>query len=504
MQENSNAGWKMLAAAAILGFLGDLLLRAVPWGINLVLWSLSFAICIALIKKSMGEVWNGEGRWLFIPALLFPLLFAWRDSPPLLTLNFLIATGVFALAILRARSGAISVMSLVEGVVAGCLFVIHLLVGFLLLLIENLHWKRLSSNRHRQISALIRGSLLAVPPLLVFGGLFIGADAAFEGIVSRMIQWFYNNIFSHIFLFGVFLWLSGGILKQLFLTKQWIPSSKEVNLPLTIGCVETSVLLGAINLLFLTFVLIQIRYFFGGANLVETSSTMTYSEYARKGFFELVLVSALVLPLLLGTHWLIRKEEGMALRIFQVLAGFLIALLYVIMVSAFQRMRLYQQEYGLTELRFYTTAFMGWLAILFVWFALTVMRGSRNRFVAGALVTLMVSITALDFANPDAWIAQHNVARIAQGKKFDASYASSLSADAVPVLLHSLNSMNPKDREMVSSTLLLHWNVATVHDWRSWNWNRYQARKRVDQHLTELWQMTGRVRPKSGESEQTR
>ena len=491
MQENSTNGWKVLAAAAVLGLLGDLLLRAVPWGLNLVLWTISFAICIALVKKSTGEIWNGQGRWLFIPALLFPLLFAWRDSPTLLTLNFVIATGVFALAILRARSGVISVMSLLESVVAGCLFVIHLIAGFLLLLIEDLHWKSLSSSRHRQLSALLRGSLLAVPPLLVFGALFVAADAAFEGIVSRMLKWFFNNIFSHIFLTGVFLWLCGGILKQLFLTKQWFPSSKEEDAPVSIGTVETSVLLGAIDLLFLSFVVIQIRYFFGGANLVETSATMTYSEYARRGFFELVFVSALVLLLLLGTHWFIRKAEGKSLKVFQALAGFLIALLFVIMVSAFQRMRLYQQEYGLTELRFYTTVFMGWLAILFVWFAVTVMRGKRNRFVAGAILAGMLTITALDLVNPDDWIVRINVARMTQGKTFDSSYSSSLSADAVPVLLQSLPLMNAKDRTVVASNLLLHWYIAISHDWRSWNWSRYQAMKMVAQRHAELIEMNG-------------
>jgi hypothetical protein len=99
---------------------------------------------------------------------------------------------------------------------------------------------------------------------------------------------------------------------------------------------------------------------------------------------------------------------------------------------------------------------MGWLAILFVWFAVTVMRGKRNRFVAGAILAGMLTITALDLVNPDDWIVRINVARMTQGKTFDSSYSSSLSADAVPVLLQSLPLMNSKDRTVVASNLLLH------------------------------------------------
>src|SRR5262245_41251763 len=94
-----------------------------------------------------------------------------------------------------------------------------------------------------------------------------------------------------------------------------------------------------------------------------------------QGFFELVGVAALVLPLLLAAHWLLRKEKARDEIVFRVLAGAQIALLFVMMVSAFQRMRLYQREYGLTELRVYTTVFMGWLAVVFVWFTMTVLRG---------------------------------------------------------------------------------------------------------------------------------
>src|SRR5205085_5750237 len=139
-----------------------------------------------------------------------------------------------------------------------------------------------------------------------------------------------------------------------------------------------------LDALFLCFVCVQVRYLFGGATWVAQVAGLTYAEYARRGFFELVWATALVLPLLLALHWLLRTDDRAAQRIFRALAAAQLVLLFVVIASALTRMRLYQREYGLTELRLYTTAFMGWLALVFVWFAATVLRGARERFACGA------------------------------------------------------------------------------------------------------------------------
>ncbi len=182
-------------------------------------------------------------------------------------------------------------------------------------------------------------------------------------------------------------------------------------LPFSLGAIETGVMLGLLDLLFLAFVAVQVRYFFGGSALVQATTGLTYAEYARSGFFELVAVAALVLPFLLFVHWLLRPDDARGQRAFRWLAGAQIALLFVIMASAFERMRLYQAEYGLSEQRLYPTAFMGWLAVVFVWFCLTVLRGHRERFAFGAMVAGFLLIATLHVVNPDALIARTNMAR---------------------------------------------------------------------------------------------
>jgi hypothetical protein len=199
-------------------------------------------------------------------------------------------------------------------------------------------------------------------------------------------------------------------------------------------------------------------------------------------------VTALVLPLLLAAHWLLRKENPSHERLFRLLAGMQVLLLFVIMASAIGRMRLYQSEYGLTELRLYTTAFMGWLALVFVWFAATVLRGQRERFACGALVTAFLMIGALHVMNPDSFIVRVNMAHMQSGRTLDTSYVTSLSADAVPALFEALPALNRAERSTIANRLLYERAAVESADWRSWNWSRREADGLLREEFDVLWQ----------------
>ncbi|MDQ1558003.1 MAG: hypothetical protein QOD32_1063 [Pyrinomonadaceae bacterium] len=261
---------------------------------------------------------------------------------------------------------------------------------------------------------------------------------------------------------------------------------------LSLGAVEVGVVLGLLNVLFACFVVVQFRYFFGGAERVMSITELTYSEYARRGFFELTWVAGLVLPLLLGVHALLRRNSPAAGRIFRTLAGAQVALLFVIMASAVARMRLYQSEYGLTELRLYTTAFMLWLGLVFVWFAWTVLvRDARLRFACGALVAAFVTIGLLHLLNPDAYIVRANAAHARAGRSFDAAYAASLSADAVPALVSALPALSRDEHCLAASELTRRWSGRPPgEDWRAWSLARSRAWRTVAAHQASLSQAT--------------
>jgi hypothetical protein len=500
-----------LAAALVLGVLGDALLRATPWGVNVLLWTQALvAAGVALAVLGWREVaLRGEGGWLVFPALFFAGAFAWRDSPTLQGLNGFALAVALALAARRSRAGKVRVASLTEYALGSVVAGVNALLGAFPLLGEDIAWKELPRGRAWRVALGIgRGLLLAVPLLLVFGGLFVAADAVFEGIVTRLFDWNLNALAEHAAVTAFCAWSVAGLLRQTLIDSDWFRSAGEPSPRPSLGIIELGVVMGLLNALFLAFVIVQVRYLFGGAAQVATVAGLTYAEYARHGFFELVTVTALVLPVLLGAHALLRQETRAHERLFRVLAGTLVALLYVIMVSAVQRMRLYQGEYGMTELRLYTTAFMGWLGVLFLWFLATVLRGRRERFAFGALVTGFLAIALLDGLNPDALIVRTNTRRVQAGRVFDGSYVAGLSADGVPDLVAALPSLAGSGRaRLVADRLLKRWPAAERVDWRTWNWGRSRARSAVqgqEAALREMVNGVGKTEPpeRVAESEQ--
>jgi hypothetical protein len=487
--DNNKLGIRILFVALVVGILGDALLRGWPWGVNFALWVLMLAAFFAALAGRGRAVERGAWRWL-IPVATFAAAFAWRDSGTLQLLNVLALLVAFSLWMLKAQGGTILRASLTQYVFGSVIAGLNACVGSCVLLFGDVKWKEVSSDGFSRNSfAFTRGLLLAVPPVLIFGGLLMSADAAFEGWVKKIFQIDFATLLSHVFLTLFFAWTVSGYARGLLMGREF-ERAKEIRPPsLSLGVVETSVILGALNLLFLAFVAVQFRYFFGGASLVQVTPGLTYAAYARSGFFELLTVATLVLPLLLLLHWLLRKDRPSYEQVFQLLAGFQLVMLAVIMASAFQRMRLYQREYGLTEHRLYPTAFMIWLAVVFVWFALTALRGHRERFAFGAMVAGFALMAALHVVNPDALIVRVNAAHAAEGHKFDAYYAARLSADAVPELLRTLPGLDEKEQRVVARGLLASWPEATDQDWRTWSYARAGAYEAVRRNAGDLQRM---------------
>jgi hypothetical protein len=156
----------------------------------------------------------------------------------------------------------------------------------------------------------------------------------------------------------------------------------------------------------------------------------------------------------------------------------LVTLLFVIMASAWQRLSIYMDALGLTELRFYAAVVLIWLAFAFVWFSICQLGAARNLFLSGVSLAAVLVLITVNLVNPDGLIAQTNTSRLKSGRSFDADYVANLSADAVPTLLRRLDRVNTNDRCVLAQRLMADWLVAD-NDWRSLNLGRYRAQRIV-------------------------
>ncbi len=532
MNEKTKTGLEILEAALLLGILGDVLLRVTPWGLNVLLWIGALAAALIMLTlRRRSELFSRQSIALHAALIFFAAMFIWRDSVQLKLLNSLAIIAILSLLTLPALKIKAHVTGVFQYGISAFWSGINVIFAPFYLLFADVKWKTLPQKGWtKNLAAVLRGLAIVAPILLIFGALFMAADAVFQGIVEQTLRINPEILFSHIFLTGLFSWIVAGYLRGSLLasfaseTAEVKPEIKPqtlsitdnidnkaedasdekppVNAPtqtwnwrafdnsvmpqsFTLGAIEISIVLGLINLLFLSFVIVQIPYLFGGMDFVQNTPDFKLAEYARRGFGELVTVAALVLPILLVSHWLLRKDSPVNERIYRILAGVQIALLFVIMISATQRLLLLTGNlgYGLTTVRFYPMVFMIWLALVFVWFALTVLRGTREQFAWGALWSAFFVVGTLHVFNPDDFIVRTNVRLMQEGRGFDSLYVSELSDDAIPALLENLPTMSFEQQCTIKNKISHRFETSkTENDFRTWNWSRSVARAETEHY----------------------
>ncbi|MGE5243386.1 MAG: DUF4153 domain-containing protein [Betaproteobacteria bacterium] len=499
----------LLVAGVVLGAVGDALLRAPgPVGVNMSLWVASVAVAaLALRRRAALEPDRERVAWLVI-GVVFAAGLAWRDAPPLRLLALGCATLTFALAASRPDAAWVRRAGVLRYAGALALGALHAWTAAAVALVDATQsTPRVETGRAagwRRAATVARGLAIAAPLVVVFGALFMSADAVFAALVANVLRFDFERIASHIVLFSIAAWLSTGYLRG-FLTGTELPpladrrhgiEGRGVVMPKrpALGVTEVATVLAAIGLLFLVFVIVQFRYLFGGDALVQVTPGLTYAQYARRGFFQLVFAVVLVVPVLLAADWLLARERRRDEVLFRVLAGVQIALVLAITASALERLRLYRASYGLTESRFYAMVLLIWMAVMLLWLAATVLRGRRDSFAFGALASGLAAVALLFAINPDAIIARTNVARMASADapvRFDVAYATSLSADAVPVLIDALPTL-PRDVQCrLARHMLRRWPPDRERSIRSWSWSAARAGDAVRGHETRLRSMVG-------------
>lgn len=459
------------------GIVGDALLRAMPWGLNVAVGTVGLVAAAVLLVRRHRITPGPDAPWLAITALLLAAAFVRRDAAELARFDMLALVGALAFAAASLQGERIMSWSIIDYVRAGATATFASIAGFLALLGRDIDWRELPrEGRLGQTRGVLAGILIAAPLLAVFAALFASADQVFSNVLQNVFSFDAEKILQHIFLLCFWGALTAGLLRWGLIGRPIVGPRIEY-LPSSVT--PFAVALGLLDALFLLFVVVQLRYFFGGAALVEQTGGLTYAEYARRGFFELVTASALVLPVILGVDFLTRGGTPPQIRTIRQLSGLLLVLLTVVMASALERMRLYVAAFGLSTQRLYATAFIVFLVGVFAWFAWTVLRGNRARFAFGALMQGLAVLAGLHILNPDAFIVRTNLERPTAERPFDVAYATTLGADAVPQLLASLPRFPAADRCLAARALLKRWGSQIESDWRTWNWSRSRARRLV-------------------------
>lgn len=502
MKTNPNRFWTIVI---LLGWAFDFLFWQKPPGINFAIFvTLCLGTGILLLH------WDGlrlsrQAGLLLLPIAFLAIMTFIRLEPMTVFLSMamvLFLMGVFALSYLSGEWIRYSLVDFVFGYLQLAGSMIARPLGFAAQ--TGRQQKSSSEKRSAQIWPYVRGIVIAIPVIAIFASLLSSADPIFAERLEGLVDLFRIDNLPEVIFRLVYILVFAYVLAGTFLHAAQKSDEKveeKTWLSPFLGFTESTIVLGSVVVLFIAFVVVQFQYFFGGQANINIEG-YTYSEYARKGFGELVTVAFFSLLLLLGLGAITRRETETQRRIFSALGVGLVGLLIVVLIAAFRRLVLYEAAYGFSQLRTYTHVFMIWLGLLLV--AVVVLEVLHREHAVGLAMVLAALgfIISLNVLNVDAFIVRQNIQReirsttdqaFANGRAdLDAQYFVNLSDDAIPPLVdvfHSKTVAAPV-REKVGAALACKLYERNQDEseipWQGFHFSRWNADKAVRQVSEEL------------------
>jgi hypothetical protein len=481
---------RALVLAVAIGLLAEILLDGHALGLNVPLITMAFLGAAFAVRPSRRRM-DSLDLWLPIAAVIFAAFVAVRADRALVQLDIL-ATILLCGASVAAFAGAAVVRrSFAAGIGLAARVAVAASVGAVAAAawLRGLGIGRRLVGEMPRLAPVARGLVVGLP---LFVALFASADPIFGSIANRILNISpdLGDLPRRVLVVSFTAWIAAGLLwlvalgNPSFGARSLGAAAGSAAMPLPrLGATEALTVLIGLDLLFGTFVLLQLAYLFGGLDTLAASG-LTYANYARRGFFELLAVGFLAGMVIAGLEAAVAERR----RSYVATLLLLVALSAVILASSFLRLRLYQDAYGWTELRFYVLASIAFLAAGFAAAAGLVAR-DQSRWLPHAVAAAGVAVfLAINIVGPQAFVTDRNLDRalhpslVPPGGQVaqDIAYLGSLDADAVPALVAALPYLADPDRRQAEAAL---YDFAyelrrdnSVGDPAAWNLARERAR----------------------------
>lgn len=482
---------RLLIFALVLGWVFDLLFWKASLGVNFPLFVLLVVVGGYIFLRQNGIFPAKAALLLVIPITLMGAATIFRAEPLSRSLAF--TTVLLSLSIFAETYQGGGWLS--YGLVDYFARAFDLFASVLARTFEYfVKWRKAP----REVSApkgnfpwmpILRGMGLAVPVVGVFLALLTSADVVFYERVVHFFDLFrFDNAIEYVFRVLLILFVAfvlAGVLLHAGMQSgdQKLYGEKEPLVKPFFGFIETSIVLGSVTLLFLAFVVIQFQYFFGGNANIGVAG-YTYSEYARRGFSELVTVGLISLFMIMGFSTVTKRENDLQKRVYSILSTAIVALVVVMLISAYQRLTLAISWHGYSRLRLYPKVFMIWVGILFVAVVLLEWFRKERHFALAFLLAATGFVATLNVINVDGEIVRVNVQRATAGFHFNPEYLASLSWDAMPALVDAFQTTSQPDvREGIGAAIICLGHEEAQRpsmNWRSFTFARLQAQRAYD------------------------
>lgn len=498
---------RLVGFALLLGLVGDQMLRAAEWRAGFALWVILAVLGVAHLvyrhrtTRSDAPVpsffapatWSAPSReraFVVLSIVLSALSLVYRSAESLFAINFIIMLGGAMLLVWMGSGRSLRQFAFRDLFAAPATAATAVFTGAPAAVRAMADTTEARSGLATRLLVIGGGLALAFPPLLIVTALLASADPVFKEGAQFVLRFLEGEALGHLVLLTVLSWASAGWLQgAVGLRGERLVEYRGTAITLPFSALAAT--LYGVAVLLAIFVGLQTRALFGGAEYVLVTAGLTMAEYARGGFFELVVLSVFVLALLFLADRALSDDQPADLRRFRAVGAVLLGLTSVVMVSAVVRLSLYMTSFGLTSDRVFAFAILVGVAASMVWFALTVLRGARTRFLPGLIVLAVVWVQAQNLLNPDALVARTNLARARAGEELDVRHLGTLSADAVPEIMREGPTLPGAVCRELAKVVAERWKTEQylADDWRAASLPllRVRALQAGDPRLAERW-----------------
>lgn len=335
--------------------------------------------------------------------------------------------------------------------------------------------KEINSGKAGLVKRVLLALVITVPASLILVFMLSGADMVFSAAAESFREYLSELFDKNVLTRGI-----TGILAGLYsfgiLCLKYFPSglrqkeAKERKGDLLI----INIFLCTLLTIYTLFIFIQFRYLFSGSALPYG---LSYTEYARQGFFELLALSVINVLIIVITVSLTKSYEKKKFTLG--LCLYLCTVTLIMLASSFYRMKLYSDFDGLTRLRLYVFIFLVFEAAGLIFTFIYILKPRFNPIAVYMLICL-VYYTSINLIPVDYIIAETQVNRYITGKREDIDYVFYLSPDAAPALekLYSFTD-SPELKERIKDCFKYRWDIedGIPERWQRFNISGNKAEK---------------------------
>jgi len=445
-------------------------------GISVILFIIPLLLFIYNLLKKNNKINNKKGLLFMIPIVLLSVTYFMYDSFTFGVLNRLVIFILFILMYIFTIKPTYEISRIFVDGVTLVFEPIAFIGKFFKEVSNSLSGKIKLSDTTKKV---LKSLLIVLPIVIIVLVLLSNADQIFNnlfsGLFNKIEDLFKYKLFNNLFgklISMVFIFILIGIDSVYLVQKYGNEEDKKKEKTRKVDLFTVKLLVSILNVIYVIFDFIQIK----SLMLHQVMPGFNYANYARQGFFELLIVSIINITIILVSKKMENKANKKDFIFINIMNLIMVILTLIIIVSSFMRMNMYEAAYGYTVLRLFVYIALITEAILMIPTVMYIFNSNVN--IVKSYMIIIISIyTLINFVNFDSVIAERNINRYYKDNKLDIYYLENASNDNLPLLLDLYNNCKDEKIKNELNNYLFYMKKDKIKSIFEFNLSKYKAQK---------------------------